>query len=467
MDKAEYLILDDAVIDIVILRDIVFEQRLSQAEVARAAYNLFENGDILAEFDTTKGKTVKDVTLTMSLIQAHLDGNFHFFCYLTPQGGAKWETVTHVNWNRYHKWRYCGNKNSQTPELQTAEIICADRKLLETHLRIAQYCRGEILIPKTKVVEELEPWQVNYWKTLPKAYKVRYQYRKSEEPIDSNAAEEWIAADEKANNWSREEIETWYTEPLFEEIEPKFPRYYPTPKKINSEKIEYLILRNVLLQASSLRVNEYSAGTEYQELSHGEIAIGADSLFQKGYIRAKVFADGPDDRGIYDYEGTSDVVLTMTGIQDHLDGKLQVVYYLTPQGGERWEAIAHPDWNKFLINNFILVYPYERGIFATKRENIEQLLAYGEYLLEYNRPIPGTEVWEVLEPWQVTYWKTLPRGYSLNYQPEEFDYKLHNQSDEELEYYIPTETEIQAKKWYKNLKKWYQYPSFGEIPPFF
>ncbi len=466
MDKAEYLILDYAVREPVILRDIVFECRLSQVEVARAAYNLFENGDILAEFDTTKGKTVKDVILTMSLIQAHLDGNFHFFCYLTPQGGAKWEAVTHVNWNRYHKWRYCGNKNSQTPELQTAEIICADRKLLETHLRIAQYCRGEILIPKTKVVEELEPWQVNYWKTLPKAYKVRYQYRKSEEPVDSNAAEESISADEKANNWSREEIDTWYTEPKFEVMEPKFPRYYPTPKKINSEKIEYLILRNVLLQASSLRVNEYSAGTEYQELSHGEIAIGADSLFQKGYIRAKVFAEGPDYRGIYDHEGTSDVVLTMTGIQDHLDGKLKVVYYLTPQGGERWEAIARPDWNKFLINNLDCMYPYEE-ILARKRENIEQLLAYGEYLLEYNRPIPGTEVWEVLEPWEVTYWKTLPRGYRLNYQPEKFDEELHNQSDEEFEYYIPTETEIQAKKWYKNIKKWYRYPSFGEIPPFF
>ncbi len=212
-------------------------------------------------------------------------------------------------------------------------------------------------------------------------------------------------------------------------------------------------------------MNRYSFDTNYQELSHGEIAIGADSLFQKGYIRAKVFAEGSDDRGIHYYEETPDVVLTMAGIQDHLDCYLSALYYLTPEGGEHWEAIARPDWNKLLIDDLnTICFPQsdkEPGIFATKRENIEQLLAYGEYLLEDDRqPIPGTEVWEVLEPWQVTYWKTLPRGYRLRYQYEEFDYQLQTKSDEEFDKHVSSETEIQAREWYENINKWYYQPSF-------
>ncbi len=453
MNEVEFWILDSAVRDIVVLQYMAF----SHAEIARAAHRLFENGDILAQFNTKEEKIVKDVTLTMSLIQAHLDGNFHFVCYLTPQGGAKWEAATHANWNRYYQWRYLETDNSQTPELHTEEIICADPKLLETRTRILKNSPTIQIVPGTEVFSSEKPWQVNNWKTLPKGYKVRYQYWESEETVDSHVAEESISADEKANSWSGEETDTWYTEPLFEETEPKFPRHYPIPKKINLEQIEYLILRKVIFGLGELSFNDYSVDTDYQELSHGEIAIGADSLFQKGYIRTKVFAEGPDYRGIYDHEGTPDVVLTMTGIQDHLDCYLPALYYLTPEGGEHWEAIARPDWNKFLINNFTLMYPYERGIFATKRENIEQLLAYGEYLLHHRQPIPGTEVWEVFEPWQVTYWKTLSRGYRLNYQREEFDYKFYTKSDEE---YVPTEKELQAKNWYKNISKWYTNPSF-------
>ena len=33
-------------------------------------------------------------------------------------------------------------------------------------------------------------------------------------------------------------------------------------------------------------------------------------------------------------------------------------------------------------------------------------------------PIPGTERWEILQPWQATYWKVLPTGNRLCYRYE-------------------------------------------------
>ncbi len=447
LNLVEYLILKGAIKEHARLQNVVFEGRLSQAEVIRAAYSLFEKGDILAQYSTEK-ILVKDVSLNKSQIQAHLDGKLDAWYYVTPQGGAKWEAVTHANWNRYYQWRDLPHDNSQTPELTTSEIISPDRRLIDYFLQNANHSEGEIVVPGTEIASELEPWQATYWKTLPFAYKLRYQYRNSKR-IDSHSSQEWIEPEQKAIR-GIEKVHQWYTKPEFEETEPQFPTYYPTPKENNLEKIEYLILRKAIIyDCLELRVNDYSIDRDYEELSHGEIAIGADSLFQKGYIKARVFADGWADVWFrqeyirskifgeveWDYEGTPDVVLTMAGIQDHLDGILKAQYYLTPEGGARWEAMAHPDWNKFLINNSLEII-YEEEI-EMSEEDRDKLLSNEDYLKD-RKLISETEVWEVLKPWQITYWKTLPKGYGFHYPHDKSEAKLCEE-----------------------FQKWYQDPSFS------
>lgn len=337
--KIEYLILSSVIKDSEIFINVALDLRLSHAEVAVAADRLFQKGYIKAGFCTEDGGSIKDVTLNRSQIQAHLDGKFNTFYYLTPQGRALWETLSHPD---------------TEPELDTNPSSLFRDEYLNSYAALAET---------------------------------------------------------------------------------------PNPK------VEYLILNfAVICNYYGLRSVAYS-----KHLSHAETALAADSLFQRGDIKATVFADECDT------DGNSNVILTMAGIQDHLDDRLRASYYLTPQGGARWEAMAHPDWDKFFIVNFLGQFPYEEGFLGTQREMIEQLMALDRLLFMYEH-IPGTEKWNVLEPWEATYWKTLPRGYhvSCEFQHSDFcPWELDDNTPAEI-----IEEYKQASQWYENIKKWYTDPEF-------
>jgi hypothetical protein len=448
--RIEYLILFSVLKDTEIFINVASDFRLSHFEVAVAADRLFQKGYIKAGFRTEDGEFIEDIILNRSQIQAHLDGKSKTFYYLTPEGGALWEALSHADWNKYF-----GGYSSRTIDinqgLYQSVIISQNKELIEELLSLAENLYDRTIIDGTKVWEDIEFWTPTYWKTLPKAYKVTYQYQCFESCINLNIPQECIAQDRPANRWYPEMLD-WYTEPnldtnpsnLFgdEELN-SYAKLAETP----NPKVEYLILKfAVICNEETLRSVAYS-----KHLSHAETALAADSLFQKGDIKATVFADEDDT------EGTSDVVLTMAGIQDYLDGRLRASYYLTAQGGARWEAMAHPDWDKFFIVNFLSIFPYEEGIIGTERKIIEQLLAVDRLILIHEH-IPGTENWNVLEPFQATYWKTLPRGYHVSCEHKSSDFcpwKLDDNTPVEI-----VEEYKQASEWYENVKKWYTDPSF-------
>ena len=447
MNEIEYIILYAVLEYYETLKNVAGDWQLPHDELAIAANRLFKNGYILALFPTEKGVNVEDVILNMSQIQAHLNGKLPAFYYLTPQGGAKWESVSNPNWNRFYRGRFSSEHDIETG-LSEAEVISCSPELIENHLRVSGYLDGLVRIPETVIWSEIKPWQATYWKTLPKAYKVNYKYQFIKRSQDINNPKERELDREIKNTLS--EMQRWYTEPKFKASPPDPDDYAElnncrTINETSLQKVEYLILEfAIIFQTYSLQSVAYS-----KRLSHTETATAADSLFQKGYIRAKVFADR------YDFEGTSDVVLTQAGIKDHLDGRFRACYYLTPSGGNRWEDIAQPDWNKFFVVNFLDMFPYENGIFATRREIIEKLLALDEFLLTYKH-IPGTENYQIIEPWQATYWKTLPKGYYLRceYEHNELGYwNLNEDTPAELK-----ESCEQATQWYEKAKIWYTNP---------
>ena len=395
MNQIEYLILSYALEYSENLKNVVIDWQLPNIEVAIAANRLFQNGDIRSNISKES-----DVVLTTPQIQAHLDGKFHFLYYLTPQGGERWAKATKANWNQYFSWSGfdCGQ----------SKIICTDRQLIEQLLQVSEYVHSDVPILGTEVWDVLEPWEPTYWKTLPLAYRVRYQTRKKDWHISRFTPPELIEVDKRARQWYAE-IELWYAEPEFE-VTPPNPidyatiDYYTPPSRLAIQKAEYLILRQAVTSNYSLRVTAYDC-----HLSDAEVVDAADSLFQNGYILTKVYDECDNECGF-------DVILTKTGIQDSLNGQLQDSYYLTPSGGAYWESIAHPNWDKFLKLDS-LENPREGKVIGAKREIIEELLALN-LLRGLYKQIPGTEVWKVMEPWSATYWKTLPKGYEVIYQIE-------------------------------------------------
>ena len=330
MNQLEYIILDSAVRYHENFRNILFDWRLPCAEVAISANRLFQNGDILAVVLNDDGNDILDVVLTMPEIQAYLEGKLRTSYYLTPQGGARWEAVANPNWNQYLRWLHgwsCDEESS---------ITSSDRQLVEQILEASEYVVGKAPIPDTETWEPIEPWQVTYWKTLPLAYSVRYRTRKRDWEVSPDTPRELIEKKKQVERWYYE-IKQWYVEPKLPAAPPDpmdymALNYYTPPSKISIQKAEYLLIREAPIMASSLRGAVYSCG-----LSYAEVAKVADSLFQSGYILAKVYDECDSECG-------SDVILTKAGIQDSLNGQLQAYYYLTPKGGAYWESMAHPNW---------------------------------------------------------------------------------------------------------------------------
>jgi len=127
-----------------------------------------------------------------------------------------------------------------------------------------------------------------------------------------------------------------------------------------------------------------------------------DRLFRGGFIDAY----GPrcsDDR---EDLGRS---LHRSEIEAALHGCGPVMSYgMTSRGGARWEALAKPDWSRFLDESAGLD-PDEVEVAGLDRDRVASHIRQHTLF-----PVaPDSERWETLVPWEATYWKTMPRGYRV------------------------------------------------------
>jgi hypothetical protein len=84
------------------------------------------------------------------------------------------------------------------------------------------------------------------------------------------------------------------------------------------------------------------------------------------------------------------------------DMKTEVFLGLTPLGGNRWETITRPEWNKFTVFEDAPRSPATWLEMSSKADLKEALAMSGA-------PAPTrVATLKVLKPWQPVYWKYLP-----------------------------------------------------------
>lgn len=454
MNRSEYWILRCAVTYHGWLRDVAYKCGLSHAEVALTANCLFQNGDIQARVFAHEQdiEGTPSAILTIAEIQAHLDGKLRASYELTTQGGTRWESVAHADWNRYFIW----HENDEIEGgLFEWELIGVDRQLIESILSNSGYIYSDFPVPGTEVWDVLELWQPTYWKTLPLAHRVRYQAKECKVAnIRSKSPPDWYEAYEQAQEWYAG-IKTWYTDPELEYKESSSPsdgtaaNYYITSNETELQQAEYLIMKRVV-EGYGDYYDDFGGVSLDCNLSHNETLAAANSLFQKGDILAEVYRNATLVSG---------AVMTLSEIQANLDGKLSAHYYLTPQGGERWATLASANWHQYYIyccHDYKLdtLAQYECEIISVDRQLIEQLFILHCYLFNDEIYIPGTEVLDRIEPWQATYWKTLPGAYRIRFQARDNHLRAAKFSSEW------EEASRQAYQWFSEIQKWYTDPKF-------
>jgi hypothetical protein len=89
-------------------------------------------------------------------------------------------------------------------------------------------------------------------------------------------------------------------------------------------------------------------------------------------------------------------------------------YGLTPEGGAAWEAIAHPDWNRYIYESS---GTDDTEVICADEARLERY-AFSPFHQHNQKTVPGTVSRDRLEPWDATYWKQLPFGHRIRYRYE-------------------------------------------------
>jgi hypothetical protein len=124
-------------------------------------------------------------------------------------------------------------------------------------------------------------------------------------------------------------------------------------------------------------------------------------------------------------------------------------YGLTETGGLLWESVFHPAWDSYVDASELPDVLTAKSpatdrveIAALTRELVEE---YAERV--YRRAdlskqvVVGSESWQYLQPWQATYWKTLPAGWRVQFLVTESDTRKHFRLTEAQEAeFLQTET---------------------------
>ena len=170
----------------------------------------------------------------------------------------------------------------------------------------------------------------------------------------------------------------------------------------------------------------FTLNMKWHELKFDELVNTLCRLFDKGDL----IAERVEQRvRLGEFVPTRDEVISGLSylppkrlIKSDASSGSEIYYGLTTHGGERWEAVARPDWNRF-VDASIGLDPNDGIIIASNRTLVEKFLALNPYISTGISVIAGSERWDLLEPWEATYWKTLPRGHRVTY-----DYKLQEES---------------------------------------
>jgi hypothetical protein len=105
---------------------------------------------------------------------------------LSALGGAQWETLSSPRWDRFISASY-------GVDPYDAQIIAQDRQLVQRYFELQQYISSTLgaIIPESLQWDTLQPWEATYWKTLPKAYRLRFYYYPYEEETEVRKTPTW------------------------------------------------------------------------------------------------------------------------------------------------------------------------------------------------------------------------------------------------------------------------------------
>jgi len=136
---------------------------------------------------------------------------------------------------------------------------------------------------------------------------------------------------------------------------------------------------------------------------------------------------------------------TRAEIEAALDDRVRCYYGLTSQGGAKWEEVSRPQWERYITAG-VYADPQEGEVIGSDRQLVEKYDSLSDYVTDIS-VIAGSRRWDVLEPWQATYWKELPLGHRLRFKYEVKELPINDPAYREKCKEVSEEFN-EMKKWY-------------------
>ena len=238
------------------------------------------------------------------------------------------------------------------------------------------------------------------------------------------------------------------------------------------DKIDYWFLNSAIEDIIGFswivpnKIGEIGINCEPLNISIADMALAMERLFQEG----NMLAITPNDLNFLYFEEkkTLDInLLNQRGYipslkeiknalkQQEIEGiydNEQIYYFLTTKGGNLWESLSHPEWNKKinyeLRENYIEVFGTDITLIKTFLKKYH-LFDYDSYNI--TSPVLDAQIWNEIIPFQCLYWKTLPLAYKVNCQ---IRYEKVNRESVDNNRELLNKRKA-ANNWYYNLAKWY------------
>lgn len=145
-------------------------------------------------------------------------------------------------------------------------------------------------------------------------------------------------------------------------------------------------------------------------LSQDELLATILELSRQGLVSYTTRQD-PTERQFSSIDQLRDAVA-----EESRRGRGKTFLRLTSEGGRVWEAFAAPEWDEFIDEGSLYDESLGREVtelICTTRERLEWYLKCGHPSLSQIDP---SLIWrDVLEPWEATYWKTLPKAHRVRF----------------------------------------------------
>ena len=163
-------------------------------------------------------------------------------------------------------------------------------------------------------------------------------------------------------------------------------------------------------------------------LDHAELLDTLDAMVRSGWISAHWWDMLPDhDPETAPFAPTrkeieAALVAPRLDSLRHPSERPPLMYAeLTALGGSVWESFACPTWDAFMDVDLGMNGPGE--FVAVQKWRLEKYLLHAHYLGTLIRL--DTLQWDVISPWQATYWKTLPVGHRVRFENQQ-DHSIPN-----------------------------------------